>query len=220
MNSVTLYKDFNTNDVTFGQTLKNKAGGNQVYITSKNKHKIYLQTPSMYAPFGISEYNVEGSNMVKYSLDVSFKGYEEDSKINKFMDVVKEIDEYMIKTGVERSTEWFGKPMTDAVERELYRPLWKESSNPDKYAPTFKMKLRMSVNQNDFIVNAYHNHEEFKLDELKPGSKIRSIIEFAPVWFVNKQFGVTPCLVQLDLVETPRNSLNGFSFEEDDNFEC
>jgi len=216
MNSVTLYKNFNVDDLMFGQTLKNKAGGNQVYITTKNKKKIYIQTPSMHVPFGISEYNVEGSNIVKYSLDLSFKGYEEDTKIQTFMDVVKSIDEYMIKTGVERSTEWFGKQMSDAVVRELYRPLWKESKNPGKYAPTFKMKIRTSSNQNEFIVNAYHNQEEFKFDELKPGSKVRSIIEFAPVWFVNKQFGVTPCLTQLDLVEMPSNNLNGFSFEEDD----
>ncbi len=126
MNSVTLYKNFNVDDLMFGQTLKNKAGGNQVYITTKNKKKIYIQTPSMHVPFGISEYNVEGSNIVKYSLDLSFKGYEEDTKIQTFMDVVKSIDEYMIKTGVERSTEWFGKQMSDAVVRELYRPLWKD----------------------------------------------------------------------------------------------
>lgn len=215
MGSVILYKNFNVDDLMFGKTLKNKAGGNQVYITTKN-NKFYLQLPSMYAPFGISEYNVEGSNIVKYSLDVSFKGYEEDAKIQTFMNVVKSIDECMIKTSVERSMEWFGKPMSDAVVRELYRPLWRESKNPEKYAPTFKMKIRTSIDQNNFIVNAYHNKEEVRMEELKPGSKIRSIIEFAPVWFVNKQFGITPCLTQLDIIEMPTNSLNGFSFEDDD----
>jgi len=45
---------------------------------------------------------------------------------------------------------------------------------------------------------------------------VRCILEFAPVWFVNKQFGVSPCVAQLDLVELPNNALNGFSFEEDD----
>lgn len=218
MNAVTLYKNFDADNLVFGPTLKNKAGGNQVYVTYADKKKIYLQTPVMSAPFGLSEYAVEGSNTVKYSLDMSFKGHEEDPKIHTFMNAVRSIDEHMIRVGVERSKEWFGKPMSDAVVRELYRPLCKESKDPEKYAPTMKMKLRTSLsNPNEFVCAAYHQLEAFDIHEIKPGSKVRCILEFAPVWFVNKQFGVSPCVAQLDLVELPNNApLNGFSFEEDD----
>lgn len=216
MNAVTLYKNFDANNLVFGPTLKNKAGGNQVYVTYENNTKIYLQTPVMSAPFGLSEYAVEGSNMVKYSIDISFKGYEEDVKIRTFMDAIRSIDEHMVRMGVERSKEWFGKPMSDAVVRELYRPLCKESKDPEKYAPTMKMKLRTSMqNPNEFLCNAYHQQEAFDMCELKPGSKVRCILEFAPVWFVNKQFGVSPCVAQLDLMAHPNNALKGFSFEED-----
>jgi hypothetical protein len=72
------------------------------------------------------------------------------------------------------------------------------------------------VQNNDFLLSAYHNQESFDLNDLKIGSKVRVIMEFAPVWFVNKQFGVTPCISQLDLVEEPTKTLNGFAFEEDE----
>lgn len=216
MNSVTLYKNFDVDNLQFGDAVKNKSGGNQVFMTFPEKKKIYLQTPVMSAPFGISEYAVEGSNTVKYSLDLSFKGHEDDPKIYGFMKMVEEFDEHMIRVGVDRSKEWFGKQMSSDVVRELYRPLLKKAKDPEKYAPTFKTKIRTSLQNNDFILNAFHNKEPFDLNDFKIGSKVRLIMEFAPVWFVNKQFGVTPCISQLDLVEAPSSTLNGFSFEDEE----
>jgi hypothetical protein len=198
-----------------GEPVKNKSGGNQVFMTFVNKQKIYVQTPIMNTPFGVSEYAIEGTNTVKYSLDLSFKGYDEDVKIEKFMKVIQDLDNFMITTGVQRSMEWFGKQMSYDVVNELYRPLLKISKDPEKYAPTLKTKIRTNLN-NDFMFSSYHNKEIFDMDDFKAGSKVRMIFEFAPIWFVNKQFGLTPYISQVDIVEMPANTLNGFSFEEDD----
>jgi len=214
MSSVIVYKNFTVNNLMFGETVKNKSGGNQVFVTYPDKKKIYIQTPIMTVPFGVSEYAVEGTNTVKYSLDLSFKGSEEDPKINSFLKVVKELDEFMVKTGVERSVEWFGKSMSYDVVNELYRPLLKPSKEPEKYAPTFKTKIR-SNQSNEFMLTAFSNKEHFDMNEFVTGSKVRLIFEFAPIWFVNKQFGLTPCISQLDVSETPAKTLDGFSFEED-----
>lgn len=212
MANVMMYKNFDVSKMTCGLVNKNRAGGNQVSLMYNEKRgSILIQTPTMRAPFGLSEYVPENGEP-KYSIDVSFNGYNSNPKIRQFLDVVKAVDEHMISMGVEHSVEWFGKKMSREVVEELYRPLVKESKQPEKYAPTCKCKIR-----DLHKVEAYtKNRESYSVSDLLPGSSIRMILEFSPIWFVNKQFGVTLNILQLEFLEAPAGKLDGFSFVEDD----
>jgi hypothetical protein len=128
------------------------------------------------------------------------------------LDVLRAVDEHMVNMGVEHSVEWFGKKMSREVVAELYRPLVKESKQPEKYAPVCKCKIR-NVQKVDAFTK---NREPYSVSDILPGSTIRCILEFAPIWFVNKQFGLTMNLLQLEFVEAPAGKLEGFSFVEDD----
>ena len=220
-NSVILYKNFDASKLVCGEQTKNKAGGNQVFLLYDGSKRIILQTPKMSVPFGVSEYVPENNTgPTKYSLDASFKGVPDDARLNRFMDTAHAIDTRMIDLAVENSKAWFGKQMSREVVEELYRPLVKPSKQPEKYAPTIKFKIRPARDGGAGMnVEAFDNkRERFDMTDFQSGSSVKCIVDFAPIWFVNKQFGVTLSIVQLEVVSLPAGKLQGFAFhnESDD----
>lgn len=216
--SVILYKNFDINALNTSEVVKNKSGGNQVSLKYNESKKIILQIPAMNAPFGLSEYVPDNrANPVKYSIDFSFRGHEEDPKIRECMKLMRNIDDYMIDMGVKHSKEWFGKDMSKEVVNELYRPLVKESKQPEKYAPTIKMKIRSRADTNALVVEAFNkDRTPFDINSFQPGTNAKCIVDFAPIWFVNKQFGVSLTILQLEICDVPQNKLSGFAFQNDD----
>lgn len=220
--AVILYKNFDINALNTCEVVKNKSGGNQVSLKYNDTKRIIMQIPVMNAPFGLSEYvpsdNRSGSsNIVKYSIDLSFKGYDNDPKIANFMTLMRNLDEFMIQTGVKHSKEWFGKEMSKEVVGELYRPIIKESKMPEKYAPTIKLKIRTRQDTNAIVVDAFNKDRTvFDMSGFLPGTSVKCIVDFAPIWFVNKQFGLTLTILQLEVMDVPQNKLNGFAFQKDD----
>jgi len=216
--SVILYKNFNTNALNTSEVVKNKSGGNQVSLKYNEDRKIILQVPAMNAPFGLSEYVPDNrSNPTKYSIDLSFRGHEEDPKIGRFLELIREIDLFMIDMGVKNSKVWFGKEMSKEVVGELYRPLVKESKQPEKYAPTIKMKVRSRPETNQLVVEAFNNDRTtFDINMFQAGTSAKCIVDFAPIWFVNKQFGLTLTILQMEICTVPQNKLTGFAFQDDD----
>jgi len=208
-----MYKSFDASKLSVGELNKNRAGGNQVGLLYNGcKKNIMLQTPVVSVPFGLSEYIPDNGSDPKYSVDVSFKGNDENPKIADFMRIIGEIDAHMVSVGVHNSIAWFGKTLSREVVDELYRPLIKQSKQPEKYAPTMKCKIRSLLKLDAFT----KERQPFDINTLQAGSTIKMIIEFSPVWFVNKQFGVTLNILQLEMNTLPLGKLNGFSFIEDD----
>lgn len=220
MAQIIKYNHFQASNIKCEPVTKNKAGGNVVYL-KYNDSKIVLQTPIMVAPFGLSIYNDEASGVSKYSLDLSFRDKDQDPKISKYFDVITELDTFMVQKGVENSKEWFGKKMSKEVVEELYRPLIKESKDPSKYASTIKYKIRSSGDR--LNIEAFDEHKnKFNMDNFVSGCKARTIIELTSIWFVNKQFGCTFNVVQLQA--TKPEKIAGWAFqaesdEEDENEE-
>jgi hypothetical protein len=220
--AVILYKNFDINALNTCEVVKNKSGGNQVSLKYNDSRRILMQVPVMNAPFGLSEYIPSsdgrgGGNAVKYSIDFSFKGHDTDPKIDAFMKLMRGLDDYMVDMGVKHSEEWFGKKMSNEVVRELYRPVVKESKQPEKYAPTIKMKIRTRPDTNAIVLDAYNrDRTEFDITTFQSGTSAKCIVDFAPVWFVNKQFGLTMTVLQLEVMEVPQNKLVGFAFQNDD----
>lgn len=205
-------KNVHASEFAFSNVIKNKAGGAMVFVNYGNQRKFILQTPLLGVPFGLSEYTPD-NGPVKYSIDGSFNGYIDDPKIKQFHEAIQSIDNMMIDKGVENSVAWFGKAMSREVVENLYRPLIKASKFPDKYAPTIKFKIRSRGEHLD--VEAYTpDRDRFDLHTMTPGTKVKLLVELAPVWFVNKQFGLTFNIVQAEV--HPLEKLTGWSFQEDD----
>jgi hypothetical protein len=217
-NSVMMYTKFDATALSCGEVTKNRVGGNQVSLKYNENKRIIMQTPVMTVPFGLSEFTPENNaGPVKYSLDVSFKGSDTNPKVEQFMSLMKSVDTKMITLAVENSKLWFGKQMSKEVVEELYRPLIKESKTPEKYAPTMKIKIRPSRNGEAFNMEAFTSDKEpFDMAGFQAGSTVKCIVDFSPVWFVNKQFGLTLNLMQMEIVGLPSGKLQGFAFQSDD----
>ena len=196
MATITLPKNFDANEISLDSMKKNSMGGKVVYLKYKDMKKVTLQTPDMSAPFGLSSFTDDNTGVTKHSLDVSFKGGEEDQKIKEFQNAMEAFDKKMIEYGVEHSKEWFGKAMKADVVEALYRPIVKPAKDPEKYAPTIKFKVPSK--DDTFMVDAYDDQKQkFDLNNFAPGSKMKAIIECSSIWFVNKQFGVSWRLLQV-----------------------
>lgn len=211
MAQIIKYNKFTTTNIHCDNVAKNKAGGNIVYLKYGENKKIIIQTPMMFAPFGLSVFT-DDTNGSKYSLDFSFRDKENDTQISKYYDMLQEVDKFMIEQAVKNSKEWFGKQMSSEVVQELYRPLIKEPKDPSKYASTVKYKIR---NTSDKLnVEAFDEQKNpFDMDNFVSGCKAKALIELSSIWFVNKQFGCTFTVVQL-LVSKPEK-LTGYSFQSD-----
>ena len=214
-NNIQLVKSLNANEILYEPVKKNALGGNVVYIKYNSLPKIVLQTPTVSAPFGMSTYTDEKTGAVKYSLDISFRGMESDPKIQEFHDKMKSIDETLIQEGVSHSKEWFGKKMSKEVIQEFYRPLVKQSKNPEKYAPTMKIKIP-TARDGSVTVDAYDTHKN-KVDiteAMVSGIKIQGLLEANSVWFVGKNmYGISWRLIQVKIHKS--DNISGFSFIED-----
>jgi hypothetical protein len=186
---VILYKCFSANNLAAENMGKNRMGGNQVMLSYLGNRSIAMQLPSMLLPFGLQEYApTDNPTAIKYSIDVSFRKLAEfDTRVDAMKKLIREIDERMVEMAYENSILWFGKTLTKEVVRALYRPLEKQSKQPDKYDPTMKIKIRTL--------------DPEMREDFKSGSTVKTIVEFTPIWFLNRQFGVNVALVNHEVVQ-------------------
>ena len=199
--------EFSPSNVTFSDIRKNKMGGRAVYLNYNNS-KVYLQLPSMRAPFGLGSYTDEATKKTTYSIDLSF-----DPELSEFRSKMEELDEIVIKTVQKNSKEWLGKTFTDAVIREaLYKPIVKPSNKGD-YPSTMKLKILNDQRNGGFIAEAYnYKRERVDLDTLEKGQRVISIIDINQIWFIDNKFGVSIRLQQI-LFE-PSKKIPSFAFHD------
>jgi len=213
---IVLPKNLDISSIKLGEPQKNKMGGNVVYLQYQNAKRLTIQTPWLSTPFGVSCYVDESNGNKKYSLDLSFKGMEDDPKIMAFKNKMAELDEYLLDTCTKNSYEWLGKKQKKEVVEALYRPLVKPSKDPEKYAPTMKLKILTNKSDDSFNVEAFKHKTKQPMDfsKLKKGSQVSCIIEVGSVWFVGKtNFGISFRLVQAR-VKSP-DKITGYSFTKD-----
>lgn len=213
-NNVILAAAFDPTAINFGTLEKNRKGGKVVYLSPPGnpKSRIVIQTPALSIPFGVSPYMDPAGEIQSYSLDVSFRGYDSDPKMAEFMAKMRQLDDVLLNTAVERSKEWFGKPMGRELVAEFFRRLVKDPSNP-QYAPIMKIKVPLA-NGESLAQFFDESRKPCSIDYLVKGSVVKCIVELSSVWFVNKNFGTTWRLVQCAVVSRP-NRLDGYSFQDD-----
>lgn len=217
-NMIITPKKFDVSEISLADVQKNKMGGNMVYMKYGEMKKLTIQTPLMSAPFGISTYIDDKTNVKKYSIDISFKGMEDDPKIKMFHDKMNSFDEFLIEEGARHSKSWFGKAQKKEVVEALYRSLVKPSKEPEKYAPT--MKIKIPTRDDEFQVESFKYtagksvHEPFDLVNITKGAKVQLILEASSIWFVGKtQFGISWKVLQAR-VQQPEK-IQGYSFRDD-----
>lgn len=214
-NTVTMASAFDPKSLVFSNVEKTKKGSKIVYIGTgaTGKDRVHVQTPAMVMPFGVTPYNEASTGEVQsYSIDVSFRTAETDARVAEFAFKIRELDELLIQTATDNSTDWFGKPMSKDFVTEFYRKMLKESPG---YAPILKVKVGID-NHGEPNAQFFDEHRApTTIEYLCKGATVKMICELSSVWFVNKTFGATFRLVQAAVVSKP-NRLQGYSFADDD----
>ena len=107
-------------------------GGKVVYMKYNGLNKLTIQTPVLSLRSESGRTRTTRRAITKHSLDVSFKGLEDDPKIKEFHDKMSEFDKSLIEADVNHSKEWFGKSMKFDVVEDLYRPARQAGQGPRK----------------------------------------------------------------------------------------
>jgi Zn-finger nucleic acid-binding protein len=224
--SILLPRDIDVNKVSFGLPKQLNGGARVVPIGYDGKAFIF-QTARMSCNYGLSKWG-EGVT-AKYSLDGSFKDKDMNKSLENFFNFLKSLDEHLVKSGVANSVEWFKKRhSSEEVVEALYThavryPKDKATGEiSHQYPPSFKMNIPMQDGkvQVDVYDGKGNKIELTEADGMTlKGATVSAIVKCTGVWLAGGNFGLTFRVAQLR-VESQRNALNEYAFQEDDDTVC
>lgn len=203
--------NFNTNNITTKDVATRASGMKSVPVRYEGS-VLQVQTPKMSQIFDLGEPpQSAGDGIPNYNLNLSFRGKEDDAKLDSFCSMMAALDEYNLNYATENSKELFGKVCKREIVEEFHKPIVKYSTKLTKeggqYPPTMKVKLRFRDNRPDFEVYDKDKKEvavvteggEVSLEMFQQGTKMINLLEYGGIWVVGKSFGATWKVVQTRL---------------------
>lgn len=212
-----LPKQVDVSRLTFGTPKALDNGGKSIYVGYEGQ-PLFIQTPEMGAPFGMSKWGADKGDKVadKCTLELSFKGRETNKSMAAFYDKLNDMDKHFIQAAMENSTAWLKKKYnTTEVVEALYTHMVKHAKDKetgeitDKYPPNF----RITIPQKDGKITCpvYNkSKEQIDISDIEKGSKVTAIIQCLGIWVAGGKFGCSWKVVQLLVV--PPASFKGFAF--------
>ena len=238
MSAPILPKNINTANFKYSEVKTLTSGAKSVYI-NYGSGKLRIQTPVMYLPYGVNEGGFEDKNAKqdpkkgekkdkKYDLTLSFKGHEENLKIDYFLTKLKEIESKVIDDAFENRTAWFKDDYDGQkiIVTKMFSPIIKVDKDKNtgkvvgKYPPTIRFKLPYDNENDRFNFHSYNMNGEVIdladiLTKLK-GGKAQLIVELNSIWFAGGKFG---CTWKLITGKFQRSISNDIAFIEDSDTE-
>jgi len=204
--SVLLPKQIDVNKLKYSEVKTMKSGSKQIYV-NYGSEKLTIQTPSLYLPYGISPpYSEKDNNepsekfIPGSSLDVSFRGIDENPKIKTFCDKLKEIEQKIIDDAFENRQAWFKDDFdgNKLFVKKLFSPIVKVDKDKNtgkelgKYPPTFKAKIAVDYNKNPQIecVDMDNNELDFlEIFKNLKGARSILIVQLTGIWLAGGKYG-------------------------------
>ena len=223
-------KNFDITLLEFSEMKTNQYGGKVVYL-KYNGGKFRLQTPKMYMPYGMNDFEIkdDGSEEVKghkYTLDMSFKGIDRENdqsvssdvrkeakRLSEFHSVLTSIDTKVKEQAKANSIAWLKcKKASDEMITQQYKSVLnvsmdKETLEPDgKWPDTAKTKIQYY--DGVFKTEVYNEKREpVDIQEwLGKGSQVASLIECSGIWFAGGKFGIGFKVIQTQVLYKPQES--------------
>jgi len=190
--------------------VKTLASGSKSIYVNYGTQKLRIQTPVMYMPYGIGEgfedkskKQVDVKKDKKYDITLSFKGYDENSKIQVFLDKMRELEGEIIDKAFENREPWFKDDFdgNKAFVARLFSPIIKVDKDQKtgkivgKYPPTIRVKVPYDEANDKFNFDSFdmeNNEIDFHniITKLKAG-KTQLIIELTGIWIAGGKYGCT-----------------------------
>ncbi len=218
---------FSVSKVSISQPKVLESGGKMAYLNYGDARSLVIQTPSLPSPFGLSVFDKAGPP--KYSIDLAFRGYQENPKVKSFYNALHALDEFMIDQGVKNSKLWFKSDMKRDVVEAFYTPCVKfgkdKEGNTTSYPPNLKVQLKRNRDGTEFECQFYDHKSKsdphaqaikgVPIEELLVKKvEVTALIQCTGVWFAGGKFGCSWKAVQVRLDSVPAG-LRGYGFEED-----
>ena len=140
-------KNIDVSKLAFSQPKVLDNGAKLVYM-NYDSGRLSIQTPWMSLPWKMGVYEPDDGGPPKYSVNLSFKGMENDPDLQAFHDKLQEVEGKIVDAGFDNSVSWFKKKKTTReVVEAIFNPILhvskdKETGEPDgKWPPTMKLKV-------------------------------------------------------------------------------
>ena len=233
----TIYRA-NQVDITkfsFGDQQTNKYGGKSSRCRYDGSD-FFLQVPRMRLPFGLGTYEDKDPNTgeiknTKYSINMSFSGYELDEdgnpgnkKVRDLFELMNKMKQLLVETAVDNSQAWLGvdeanEGVANALTRDiLYWSKDKVTKKVNKkYAPTMKAKIGFWDGR--FTVNAFDEKKQPVTElttNLPKGSEVVCILKLQPVNFAGGKAGYSWQVYQMKIYKPAGMPSYAFVDDPDD----
>ncbi len=209
MSDTILAKNIDTSKLKYSDVKTLSNGSKTVYI-NYGGDKLTIQTPFMSLPYGVGDWNSADADKKKddlagkkYDLHLSFRDWEENSKLRVLLDKMKDIENKLKEDAFNNRLTWFNDDFDDskALVDRLFTPILKYDKDKKtgkivgKYPPTLKVKLPYDNKVDDFAFECSDMNGDdidFKgiMTKLK-GAKARLIIQLSGIWMAGGKYGVT-----------------------------
>ena len=156
VNAIINASNLDINKVSFGDIRVSKTNGSKSVPIKYNGQNFQMRIPKLQYPMGVSIKETE--NGTNYTMLASLRGCdsyakerapEDAGEIGQMYNFLKDLEEKVIKTAVEKSTSWFGRARKEDVLRDSMKSLVSPSVEKQgaewvpngKYPPSFRMKV-------------------------------------------------------------------------------
>lgn len=205
-----LPKNVNVSKLRYSEVKSLSNGSKTVYI-NYGSDKLTIQTPMMSIPYGVGDgtykdkdgKEVKQDDRKKFDISVSFRGMDDNPKLQAFHDKMQEIERKIKDDAFNNRLTWLRddfdgmKGFTD----KMFSPFVKYDKDKDtgkitgKYPPTLRLKLPYDNNTDNFLFEAYdmdENEIDFAsvMTKLK-GAKVQLVIQLSGIWFAGGKYGCT-----------------------------
>lgn len=211
-------KNIDTSKVSFSQPRVLDNGAKLVYLNYSGG-RLSIQTPWMSMPWKMGVYT--DGDYPKYSVDLTFRGMDENPDLQGFHDKLQMLEEKIIDGGFENSVSWFKKkPSSRDVVEALFSRIVKVSTDKDtgepdgKWPPSMKLKVprrdgvwETKVSDKSGKLYDINNSESGdNLEELfVKNTKMRAIIQCVGLWVASGSYMCQWKLTKAE-IEVPESS--------------
>lgn len=212
--------DFNVSNLSTGQVKLLESGGKACslsYSYGSTSGPLTTQLGPLSLPYKMNVYDKAGP--IKYSMDLSLRGYDEDERVQTIYNALNSLDEWMIDQGVKNSKAWFKADLDRNVIKAFYTPMIKvakdKAGNPANYPPTVKINLKKNTD-GSFDVKTFDSERRPYTDTpledlLVKGAKVTTIIQCTSIWFAGSKFGLSWKAKQIRMEAIPE-SIRDYAF--------
>lgn len=197
------------------------------------KGRLNLQFPLMniaYNGVAKQENKDKAGNVTgyRYEMSLSFKGKEENARIQALHTFLEKLQNKFKKDGFENRITWFKDAFDDEPKfvAKLYHPMLvqskdKDTGKPDgKWPDTFKIKLPYDEDKEVFTFEA-HDMQKNELNfsevwEKLKGGKATPVLQLTSLWFAGGKFGATWRLVMSKFQVSNRTAVKYRDEDDDD----